>query len=99
MSQYEELAEEILLGGRTIERIVVDPDILVGKPVVRGTRIPVYAVLRHLAQDIDLDDLFEAYPRLTREDVKACLEYAAALVEGEEIYPVFPRRRTKPSAK
>ena len=68
------------------DRIVVDPKILVGKPVIKGTRIPVELVLKRLAQDFDLKTLFEAYPRLTLEDVKACLEYAGALVEGEEVH-------------
>jgi len=67
------------------DRIVVDPEILVGKPVVKGTRIPVELVLKRLAQDLDLQTLFESYPRLTREDVKACLEYAEAIVRGEDI--------------
>jgi uncharacterized protein (DUF433 family) len=62
------------------DRIVTDPAILAGKPVVRGTRIPVELVLKHLAQDPDLGELFAAYPRLTLEDVKACLAYAGALV-------------------
>lgn len=69
------------------DHIVIDLDILVGKPVVRGTRIPVELVLKRLAQDLDPQTLFEAYPRLTPEDVKACLEYAQTLVEGEEVYP------------
>ncbi len=60
------------------DRIIVDPAILVGKPVVKGTRIPVELVLKHLAQNPDLEDLFAAYPRLTVEDVKACLAYAQA---------------------
>ncbi|HVC33009.1 MAG TPA: DUF433 domain-containing protein [Chloroflexota bacterium] len=68
-------------------RIVVDPSVLVGKPVVRGTRIPVELVLKRLSQDLDLRTLFEAYPRLTPEDVMACLAYAEALVEGEEVHP------------
>jgi uncharacterized protein (DUF433 family) len=70
------------------DRIVVDPGILVGKPVIRGTRIPVELVLKRLAQDLTIETLLEAYPRLTPEDVKACLEYAQALVAGEEVYPV-----------
>jgi uncharacterized protein (DUF433 family) len=70
-------------------RITIDPEILVGKPVVKGTRIPVELVLKRLAQDLSLKTLFEAYPRLTEEDVKACLEYAQALVEGEEVYPAL----------
>lgn len=69
------------------DRIVVDPDILAGKPVVRGTRIPVELVLKRLSQDLDLETLFESYPRLTPEDVKACIEYAQAIVEGEAVYP------------
>lgn len=68
-------------------RIMVDPNIMVGKPVVKGTRIPVELVLKHLAQNPDLEDLFAAYPQLTLEDVKACLAYAEALVEGEQVFP------------
>ena len=66
------------------DRIVRDPDILAGKPVVKGTRIPVELVLAHLAENPDLADLFTAYPRLTLEDVKACLEYAERLVKREK---------------
>jgi uncharacterized protein (DUF433 family) len=64
-------------------RIVTDPKILVGKPVVRGTRIPVELVLSRLAENPDLDELFADYPRLTVDDVKACLAYAKALVEKQ----------------
>ena len=63
------------------DRIVRDPAILAGKPVVKGTRIPVELVLAKLAGNPSLDDLFLDYPRLTLEDVKACLEYAQELVE------------------
>lgn len=63
------------------ERIIQDPSILVGKPVVKGTRIPVDLVLAKLAANPDLAELFADYPRLTREDVQACLEYARVLVE------------------
>ena len=58
------------------QRIIQDPNIMVGKPVVKGTRIPVELVLQHLAETPDFDDLFEAFPHLTIEDVKACLAYA-----------------------
>lgn len=75
------------------DRIITDPGILVGKPVVRGTRIAVELVLAHLAQNPDLDDLFAAYPRLTLDDVQACLAYAQALVEGRDVTPAPPRRR------
>ena len=57
-------------------RITTNPDVMVGKPVVKGTRIPVERVVVHLANNPDLNDLFAAYPELTVEDVKACLRYA-----------------------
>lgn len=62
-------------------RIIQDPAILVGKPVVKGTRIPVELVLAKLAAKPDLNELFQDYPRLTREDVKACLDYATRLLQ------------------
>ena len=65
------------------DRIVADPEIMAGKQVVKGTRIPVELVLAHLAENLDLQDLFEAYPRLTLHDAKACLGYATRLVEGK----------------
>jgi uncharacterized protein (DUF433 family) len=57
-------------------RIMQDPQIMEGKPVVKGTRIPVARVIAHLAHNPDLNDLFAAYPELTVEDVKACLSFA-----------------------
>ncbi len=65
------------------ERIVRDPNVMVGKPIVKGTRIPVELVLQHLEENPDLEDLFAAFPRLTREDVRACLAYARAVLERE----------------
>ncbi|CAN5826374.1 DUF433 domain-containing protein [soil metagenome] len=75
-------------------RIVVDPGILVGKPVVRGTRIPVELVLKDLAQDLDIGTLMEAYPRLTFEDIKACLEYAHQVIAGEDVFPLIEQPST-----
>ena len=66
-----------------LDRIVMDPEILVGKPTVRGTRIPVELVLKRLSQDLDLESLFKSYPRLTREDVQACLEFAETKVRRQ----------------
>jgi uncharacterized protein (DUF433 family) len=59
-----------------LDRIVVDPTIMLGKPTVRGTRIPVELVLAQLSYDLDPRELFAAYPRLTEDDVKACIAYA-----------------------
>ncbi len=58
------------------DRIVRDPQIMVGKPVVKGTRIPVERVIAHLRDTPDLNDLFAAFPHLTIEDVQACFAYA-----------------------
>jgi uncharacterized protein (DUF433 family) len=55
---------------------------MVGKPVIKGTRIPVERVLAHLEEN-DRADLFEAFPELTEEDVRACLAYARAAVERQ----------------
>lgn len=66
------------------DRIVRDPRILVGKPVIKGTRIPVDLVLVYLARNPNFDDLFADYPRLTLDDVKACLAYAGAVIEESE---------------
>lgn len=69
------------------ERISVNPEICGGKPCVRGTRIPVHMVLELIEADLSLDAIIkEYYPNLAKEDVKACLEYAKALVENEEIH-------------
>src|SRR5712692_9640716 len=65
-------------------RIAQDPKIMVGKPVVKGTRVPVELVLAKLARNPDLQELFLDYPRLTREDVQACLQYAETVVKKAE---------------
>ena len=62
------------------DRIVTDPEVMTGKPVVKGTRIPVESVLAHLVATPDIDDLLQAYPRLTVDDVKACFAYAESQV-------------------
>ena len=74
------------------DRIVTDPEIMVGKPVVKGTRIPVELVLQHLAENPDLEDLFAAFPRLTREDVKACLAFAKEVVEKKRRRQSAPQK-------
>jgi uncharacterized protein (DUF433 family) len=73
------------------ERIIADPRILAGKPVVKGTRIAVDLVLEELAQNPDIPELLAAHPDLTRTDVQACLAYARAIVTGEEVSPKPPK--------
>jgi uncharacterized protein (DUF433 family) len=68
------------------ERIVEDPAVLGGKPVVKGTRIAVELVLEYLAHNPNFAELFTDYPRLTMDDVRACFAYAQRLVAA------MPRR-------
>ena len=77
------------------DHIGIDPKILVGKPVVKGTRIQVERVIRHLAENPNLDDLFQAFPHLTINDVKACLAYAHATLERSHPRPARPRSASK----
>ncbi|HVB46950.1 MAG TPA: DUF433 domain-containing protein [Burkholderiales bacterium] len=65
-------------------RIVVDSKIMLGKPVIRGTRIPVELVLRKLGEGATEAQLIEAYPQLSREDIHAAMTYAAEALAHEE---------------
>jgi uncharacterized protein (DUF433 family) len=73
------------------ERIVVDPQILVGKPVIRGTRLAVEFVVDLLGQGWSEDEALENYPGLTRDDVHLCLKYAGAVMKSEKVYPLLSR--------
>jgi len=70
------------------ERVVVDPQVMVGKPVIAGTRILVEDILRKLAAGMSEEAILRDYPRLTREDIQAALAYACDAVGSEEILPV-----------
>jgi uncharacterized protein (DUF433 family) len=61
---------------------------MVGKPVIKGTRIPVDAIIKRLAGGMSLREILEEYPNLKEEDVKAALEYAARVLAGEEVVPI-----------
>lgn len=63
-----------------IERIIVQPDICNGKPVIRGTRITVQTVLEFLAAGDSVEDVLAEYPGLMAEDVRACLDYASRIM-------------------
>ena len=67
-----------------LDRIIVDPKIMLGKPTVRGTRIPVELVREQLSYDLDPRELFAAYPRLTADDVKACVAYARHVLQAHQ---------------
>jgi len=79
------------------ERIIADPRILAGKPVVKGTRISVDLVLEELSHNPDITELLAAHPDLTRTDVQACLAYAKDILAGEEVSPK-PPKGTRPDA-
>ena len=66
-----------------LDRIVVDPDILVGKPIIKGTRVPVYLIVELVAAGMTAKQIVKEYPQLKEEDVKAALLYASKLVESE----------------
>ena len=73
------------------ERIVVDPQILVGKPVIRGTRLSVELFVDLLAQGWSEADVLRSYPKLTTEDIHACLKYASTLLQSEKVFPLPSR--------
>lgn len=74
----------------TAGRIQVTPGIMLGKPVIRGTRITVELILRKLAEGAAETDLLDAYPGLTREDIQAAITYAADAVAHEETLTIEP---------
>ena len=67
------------------DRIEINPRIALGKPVIRGTRIPVELILRKLSEGATEDELLDAYPRLTRDDIRATLAFAADTLANETI--------------
>lgn len=67
------------------DRIEINPRVMLGKPVIRGTRIPIELLLRKLSEGVSEADLIDAYPRLTREDVQAAIRYAADTLAHEEV--------------
>jgi uncharacterized protein (DUF433 family) len=66
------------------DRIEINPKVMMGKPVIRGTRLTVELILRKLSEGAGEEDLMEAYPRLSREDIQAAIRYAADTLAHEE---------------
>lgn len=67
------------------ERIITDPNIMLGKPVIKGSRITVELILRKLSEGMTIEELLEAYPHLTKEDILATLSYSADVISKEEL--------------
>jgi uncharacterized protein (DUF433 family) len=65
--------------------IVRDPDIMLGKPVIKGTRVTVELIMRKLAGGYSLENLLVSYPHITKEQILAAFEYAADIIANEEI--------------
>ena len=71
-----------------LRRISINPDVMVGKPVIQGTRIPVELIVRMLAQGIPESEILQEYPRLQPDDIRAALAYAAHVLAHEDVFPV-----------
>ena len=71
-----------------LERVIVDPKVMAGKPIIRGTRIPVDLIVRMAGQGITDSEILREYPRLTVEDIRAAVSYAAEVVAGEDVFPI-----------
>ncbi|MCC6367176.1 MAG: DUF433 domain-containing protein [Bryobacterales bacterium] len=78
------------------ERIETNPAVMLGKPVIRNTRIPVELILRKLAEGAAIRELLDAYPRLSEADIRACLAYAADAIAHED---QSGKRRPRSSAR
>jgi uncharacterized protein (DUF433 family) len=70
------------------DRIVASPDVLVGKPVVKGTRLSVEFIVDLLAEGWTQEQILDNYPNLKAEDIRACLAYASELLHAEKMFPL-----------
>jgi len=72
-----------------LDRIEINPQVMLGKPVIKGSRITVEIILKKLSQDISIDEILADYPRLTREDIQAAIAYAAISLSTDEVLSLF----------
>lgn len=68
------------------DRIITDPTVKLGKPIIKGIRITVELILRQLGHGITMPDLLKNYPHLTQQDIQAAIDYAAQVIEEEKVY-------------
>lgn len=71
-----------------LERVTLDLEVMAGKPVIRGTRVPVELIVRMLAQGVPEESILAEYPGLQTEDVRAALAYAAQTLSSEDVFPL-----------
>jgi len=74
-----------MLQNKILNKIELNPKIMLGKPVIKGTRITVEIILKKLSQNISVEDILNDYPKLTKEDIQAAIAYAASVVGTDEI--------------
>ena len=74
---------------KLLQRIKVDPRVLVGKPVIKGTRLSVESVLNQLAHGATVEELTAEYPGLTKEDIQACLLFASRSLDDTDFMPLM----------
>ncbi|MCP4372392.1 MAG: DUF433 domain-containing protein [Deltaproteobacteria bacterium] len=67
------------------KKVVSDPNVMLGKPVIKGTRITVELILRKIAEGMAIEELLEAYPHIKKEDILAAVSYSADVIEREEL--------------
>ncbi len=70
-----------------LNRIVMDEKVMTGKPIIKGTRVTVEAIIGRFAEGLTATEILNEYPKLTEKDIRAALAYAAKLVANEEIIP------------
>jgi uncharacterized protein (DUF433 family) len=70
------------------QHIEINPKIMMGKPVIKGTRVTVEQILENLSESNSIDDVLVAHPHLTKDQVHAALSFAAQSIRGDEIYPI-----------
>ena len=75
-----------------LKRIIVNPNIMAGKPVIKGTRIPVDLILKLLSQGSTIEEILKDYPHLSKEDIRAALLYGATVIENEEVFAFISTR-------
>ncbi|HYO48368.1 MAG TPA: DUF433 domain-containing protein [Chloroflexia bacterium] len=78
-----------MIDEKLIQRIEINPKVMVGKPVIRGTRIPVELIIRLLGQGISEDEILRQYPHLELPDIRAALTSAAGVLAHEDIVPIM----------
>ncbi len=74
---------------------MIDSKVMVGKPLIKGTRITVEAILKLLSAGASTEEILEDYPQLEKDDIKAALDYSARVIANEEVYPLTGGKRAK----